>query len=165
MRAVALTLFVLGAAVVSSSGPGVAAAPVPKHLMKEPEGEQAKFEGKWKVVSIRAAGEELVTGAATLDIEMEFRGDRLTATVRTGGKVSLTSTATVKYATGGERQIRTTDERAVDGDGKPIDNDTGKDEPLGYAFDGEKLLIAEKVDPLKAGPNDTVVVLTRVKEK
>src|SRR5262245_49033366 len=48
------------------------AAPVPKHLMKEPENtEQSKLQGKWKLESLRLGEMALPAGAAG-NVELTF---------------------------------------------------------------------------------------------
>ena len=61
MRFVALALFGVAAALAAAFGSvGHAAAPVPKHLMKEPESDKAKLRGPWKVESMRMGNQELL---------------------------------------------------------------------------------------------------------
>jgi uncharacterized protein (TIGR03067 family) len=161
-------LFVPVVVVVSSLGAG--AAPVPKHLMKEPESEKAKLQGKWRVESLRVGGKDGNDLGQGLDMVIEFRGDTLTATT-TGPNRNRTTTATVKHdATAGAKCFATVNTVTVDHDGKSAPTEE-KNEGFAYAFDGDKLLLAvqigskERADPLKPGPNDLVITLTRVKEK
>ena len=91
MRALASgVLFVVATAVVSTTG--AHAAPVPKHLKKETDGEQAKLQGKWKLNSIVLGGKEMGGVAETADMLIEFRGDSLVAT---NAGQNRTTTATV----------------------------------------------------------------------
>jgi uncharacterized protein (TIGR03067 family) len=163
MRIAALVLFGL----VAFAARGVA-APVPKHLMKEAEGEKAKLQGKWKVEAMRLGGKDLAAGA-NFDMTIEFRGDTLTATSNIAGTARKT-TATLKHdAAAGAKRFTTveTTTTPLDGKGAPMNE---KDESFGYALDGDKLLLGaagggskEAPDPLKPGPNDVVLVLVRVK--
>jgi uncharacterized protein (TIGR03067 family) len=166
MRTAALVLF--GIAVGAT--PQAAGAPVPKHLMKEAEGEKAKLQGKWKVEAMRMGGKDIPgLGGQNFDMTIEFRGDKLTATANIGGTARKTD-ATLKHdATAGARRFTTvgTTTTPLDGKGAPKNE---KDELFGYAFDGEKLLLGaaaggskEAPDPLKPGANDIVIVLARVK--
>ncbi len=166
-----LALFGLTVAVVTLAGPATA-APVPKHLMKEPESDKAKLQGKWKVQSIQMGGKNVLAdlnqNGLNIDMEIEFQGDKFIATINLTGTVQKI-TATVKYGTNGMKQLTTTESQAVDGAGKPV-NTGSRDASLGYAFDGDQLLLAADTDgkkatnPLKPGPNDQVMVLTRVKK-
>jgi uncharacterized protein (TIGR03067 family) len=167
IRFTALVLFGVAVVIVSTVGGRVAAAPVPKHLMKAADGDKAKLQGKWKVKSVQMGGKNILGGLGqNFDMVFEFEGDQIIATANIAGMVQKT-TATVKYDTKGT--LKTADMRTVDGNGKPVN--TGKDEPAYYAFEGDKLLIAGAapggkgvVDPLKPGPNDVVFVLVRVKK-
>jgi len=171
VRILSLVLFGGALVVVSALGARVVAAPVPKHLMKTPEGDKVKLQGKWKVEVMKMGGTDLL-GGPNIQMAIEFRGDALTVTADIGG-VAQTTTATVKHDTGaGVKRFTTTETRTVDKDGKRAGADE-KDESFAYAFDGDKLVLAvhpegEKtppVDPLKPGPGDVVLVLTRIKDK
>jgi hypothetical protein len=170
LRTTTLALFGLSAAVVLSLGATTGAAPVPKHLMKEPEGDKAKLQGKWKVESIRMGDQDLggLLGG-NFEMVIEFQGETFTAAANIAG-MHQKSTAIVKYGTDGKKQLSMTNTQTVDATGKPVNNGGQKDESFGYALDGGKLILAspangEKriVDPLKPGPKDIVIVLARVK--
>jgi hypothetical protein len=163
-----LALFGFAAAVVALAGP-VAAAPVPKHLKAEQEkGDRAKLQGKWKVEAVRGPG--IGRGGpnllAELEMVFEFRDDALTATV-TGRGLNLVVISTLKFDPGGARRVRAVD-AVQTGPGAPMKM---PDEAFGFAFDGDKLLLATRAggtgkeagDPLKPGPADAVFVLVRVK--
>jgi hypothetical protein len=171
VRSLALVLFGLAAVIVSSLSTGVA-APVPKHLVKEPEGDKAKFQGKWKIESILMGGKDILAVLGqNFEMELQFKGEQFTARGNIGGMVQ-TTTGTVKYGTAESRLMKMMDRKTVGPDGKPVNNAAQKEEAFGYAFDGEKVLLgstsdggAKGIDPLNPGPNDFVIVLIRVKEK
>ena len=160
MRFVALVLF---AALFASAA---LAAPIPKQRTKEWEDDKAKLQGKWKVESWERGGQSVLAGAGAaqqidIDMELEFSGDTLTTTVKTGKTVQAFTVAVVYDA---DRRIRKINPQSTD---KP--NGGPKEPLLGYSLDGDKLLIAsngagQATNPLKPGPDDTVVTLTRVKK-
>src|SRR5437763_62584 len=137
MRTFALVLFAAVAVIVSSVGKPAAAAPVPKHLMKEPETDKAKLQGKWKLQSLKLGEMELGPDLiGTLEMVFELRGDTLTATVNAAGTVQK-STATVKYpAAGGTgpKRISMTDAKTVDQNGKAVNNGGKKDDSFTYTI-------------------------------
>src|SRR5262245_36609083 len=96
MRFTAFVLFVASGVLVASAGP-VASAPVPKHLMKEPEGDKGKLQGKWKLQSLRLGEQDLGNIAASIEMVLEFRDDKMTFTVKQPGANNQMqkSTATV----------------------------------------------------------------------
>ncbi len=59
--------------------------------MKEPEGDQSKFQGKWKVESIKVGGNDLLAGLGQaagqqgFDMTIEFAGDQFRASANIGG--------------------------------------------------------------------------------
>lgn len=161
-----LVLFALTAAVVTLVGPA-AAAPVPKHLMKEAEGgDKAKLQGKWRVQSITFGGRNAEEPLRGSEMVIEFRGDKLIAT--TTGATNRSTTGTVEFGANGTKRFTTVETTTADGGGAPR---TEQDEAFGFAFDGDKLLLGvspgaggkEAPDPLKPGPGDGVIVLVRVK--
>jgi uncharacterized protein (TIGR03067 family) len=168
VRTVALVLFAVVTGIVSSSGTR-AAAPVPKEVAKEADGDKAKFQGKWKVEALHMGGKDIMALIGqNFEMVVEFRGDQFTASANIGGMVQRT-TATVKYGTPQARQLTTSNAKTLDADGRPIEHNQ-KNDALGYAFDGEKLLLGasnsgKAIDPLKPGESDIVIVLTRVKDK
>lgn len=171
MRIAAVVFSGVAAALLSSGLPQATAAPVPKHLMKEAEAEKNKLQGKWKVEAMRLDGKDVAGGlGANFEMTIEFSGDKLTATSNVAGTANKT-TATVKHdATAGAKRFTTVETTTT-----PLNNGGApkqeKDELFGYAFDGDKLLLAasgggerkEGPDPLKPGPNDIVLVLVRIK--
>ena len=166
MRIVALVMF---AALMASAGSPVAAAPVPKHLMKEPESDQGKFQGKWKLQGLKMGGMDLGNNVPqTLNMLMELRGDKLIVSVNLPGQ-AMKSTATVKFDSKAKR-ISATQVEVVDGDGKPVNNPGPTTQAMGYALDGDKLVFASDqtgaaaADPTKPGANTVVMTFTRVKE-
>lgn len=170
----AFVLFGIVVAFVSTVSQRGVAAPVPKHLMKEPETDKAKLQGKWKVQSLLMGGKDLFVGPGQVglafDIVMEFQGDQMVVTANIGGTTQKT-TATLKYGSDGKRQFEATEQQTVDGQGKPINigADGNRGGSTGYAFDGEKLLLGSSsngkagIDPLKPGKDDIVLVLVRAK--
>jgi|GEM_PF-3818212 len=174
-RFAAFALFGIVVAFVSTVGQRGIAAPVPKHLMKTPETDKAKFQGKWKVQSVLMGGKDILVGLGQggglgLDMIFEFQGDQLIATTNIGGTTQKTTT-TLKFGANGKRELVSTESHTVDGNGKPINAgpDEQKGGSTGYAFDGEKLLLGASsngqtaVDPLKPGKDDIVIVLVRAK--
>lgn len=154
------------AALTLLAGSAAAAAPVPKHLMKPPETAQAKLQGEWNVEAIRLGELDILAALGRQSgMSFEFRDDALIAVTNTGDTVK-TTTATVTWGTDG--QIRATNQQTADGTGKLIDGP--QDSALGYALDGDKLLLATRsdwrqaADPLRPGPNDMVFTLTRAKK-
>ncbi len=166
MRFVALALFGVAAALASAFGAvGHAAAPVPKHLMKEPDSDKAKLRGPWKVQGLRHGGHDLLAAIGKFEMVMEFDGDLCTTTITAGGSPPR-ATMTVTYDTA-KRQLRSTNVRSFDADGKPAGEQP--DQVSGYALDGDKLTLTTASgrtpgDPLKPGPDDIVITLTRVKK-
>ena len=76
------------------------------------------------------------------------------------------TTMTVTYDAA-KRQLRSTNVRSFDADGKPAGEQP--DQVSGYALDGDKLTLTTASgrtpgDPLKPGPDDIVIALTRVKK-
>lgn len=171
MKTVALILFGVTAVIVSSSGFGTA-APVPKHLMgKEAEsGDKTKLQGKWKLESMKMGGKDALPAGINIDMLLEIKDDQFSMKMNVAG-MDMTGTATMTYSTDGKREFKTTNMRISGPDGKQIDSPQ-KEQSMGFAFDGDKLLIGstngpdgKAVDPLKPGPNDMVMTLTRVKDK
>jgi uncharacterized protein (TIGR03067 family) len=142
------------------------AAPVPKHLMKDGDnGDLAKLQGKWKLVSLQFGETELRGGvAADLNMVFEFRGDSMTVTAN-----DQTVKAKIKLDTiDGFKRFATIDIQKVSMDGKPVGKE--EDATFGYLLDGDKLTLAtssEKTPVNPAKPVDTAVlmVLSRVKDK
>ena len=167
---VALTAFAVGQAPVVLAG----TAPVPKHLMKEPENDdKAKLQGKWKLESLQLGKMPLPVGSdGGLEVTLEFRGDTLT-----GVAPNQTTTATIKLDTvEGLKRLSTMNTRTVGKDGKPIGQD--ENTVFGFVIDGGKLLLAtttdfdgrgsgrgQAADPKKPGDDTIVMVLVRVKDK
>ena len=169
MRTAVLVLFGVVAAVVCSGGAG-AAAPVPKHLMGKvvENGDKAKLQGKWKLESMKVGGKDALPAAVGIHIDIEIKDDRFTMKVIVAG-MEHNGTATLTYGTGGVREFKTTNMQMTGPDGRPVNNGGPKEQLMGYALDGDKLLLASDAggktaaDPLKPGANDTVMVLVRVK--
>jgi uncharacterized protein (TIGR03067 family) len=147
------------------------AAPVPKHLQKAPEIDRGKLQGKWKVEALQLGGKNVLAARQKFDIAVEFRGDGLFAVADLGGGPPLKLLATVKHDPKGGSRFTLTDLRTLDRDDQPADKLPDRDEVFGYAFDGDKLLVAavsgaggkQVADPLKPGSDDIVLVLVRVK--
>jgi uncharacterized protein (TIGR03067 family) len=163
MRFARVMLFaVLVGFVVLFAGTVAVAAPVPKHLQKDGESEQTKFQGKWKVLSIKVGGMEI--GATGFDMHLEFRGDTFTAIAN-----DQTTTAKVKFdVVDGVKRMTTSESQTLGRDGKPVR--TSRDESVGYTLDGDKLTVAttqdqKPIDPAKADKNAIVMVLVRVKDE
>jgi uncharacterized protein (TIGR03067 family) len=167
-RTAMLVSFAFATVFVVSIGSLTGAAPVPKHLMKEPESDKAKLQGKWKVESLTMGGKDVLGALGqNFDIVIEFQGDQFIATSNIGDTTHKT-TSTLKYGASGTRQLTTTNTQMATNNGQPMNHE--KDETIGYAFDGDKLLLGSTgaggrgaVDPLKPGQNDLVIVLVRVK--
>jgi uncharacterized protein (TIGR03067 family) len=142
--------------------------------MKEPESDRTKLQGKWKVESMLVGGKNVLADLGqNFEMELEFKGEQFTARRNIAGMVIMT-TGTVKYGTPEARHLKVTDMQTVGPDGKPVNNagQNAKEEGFGYAFDGEKKILLGStpdakgaVDLLNPGPNDAVIVLTRVKDK
>ena len=172
MRHLAVFALFAGAVVaVAAVGAPVAAAPVPKHLKPAaPTGDRAKLQGKWKLHSVEIGGKKVDVGATEIDMMIEFRGDTLIATSTITGQ-NQTTTATVKHdPAAGVKRFTTVNTRTVNNAGKNANPKDEKDEVFVYAFDGDKLFLGVSVgggkapiDPRKPGPNEPVLVLTRVK--
>ena len=175
MRTAALGLFgVVIALVGSAGGLPVAAAPVPKHLMKEPENpDLALLQGKWKLTRIAFGGMDL-TGEVLdqVDMSLEVRGDAL---VVTAAKQNMRSTTTLKLDTNkNPRRIIFADGKATDLEGKPINNPGA--EKMGtaiYKIEGDTFVMAAMVDGKAGVPADfgggqntdvAVMTFTRVKK-
>jgi len=165
MRTAAL-LFLIAAAVLllGNSGSPASAAPVPKHLMKEPENtELAKLQGKWKFESLRIGGRSVPRGPG---LTLEIRGDKV---LYTSG--DLVTTADIKLeAADGVKWFKATNSQRVDGDGKPIGK--AEDGTYGYLIDGNTLTMAMGIernqvdaDPAKPTDKTILMVLTRIKDK
>ncbi|MCI0703086.1 MAG: hypothetical protein L0241_18570 [Planctomycetia bacterium] len=161
MRTLALALFAVGVTLVASVGAMVAAAPVPKHLMKAPPSD---LDGKWQFESMRRGAKpfDVPPGAQTL----EFRKDVLITVYHSGAENQVISTAVLTHDPTKKRFSAT---RHQDINGRIVNPDV----TYGYAIDGDKLILATSqgpnlafgaADPLKPGENDVVVVLTRVKK-
>lgn len=169
-RVVALVLFGVAVLVVAGVGQPAGGAPVPKHLAKKADGDKAKLQGKWRVESLKMGDQDILglIGREGFEMIIEFQGDQFLATANIQNS-SQKSTAAVKYDPA-KKQLSMTNPQTVGADGKPI-NAGQKDATMGYAFDGDKLLIATSpggtgaADPLKPGKSDIVMVLGRVKEK
>ncbi|MFO0823093.1 MAG: TIGR03067 domain-containing protein [Gemmataceae bacterium] len=157
-----MLLVVLAGFAVVFAGTATSASPVPKHLQKEGDSEQAKFQGKWKVHSIKVGGMEI--GATGIDMHLEFRGDTFTAIAN-----DQTTTAKVKFdVVDGVKRMTTTESQTISRDGNPIR--TSRDESVGYTLDGDKLTVAttqdqKPIDPVKADKDAIVMVLIRVKDE
>ncbi|MCI0703085.1 MAG: hypothetical protein L0241_18565 [Planctomycetia bacterium] len=174
MRIPAIMLFALGVVFVGSVGPMVA-APVPKHLMKELEGDQKKLQGKWKLQSLRMGDVELGGDLRnTIEMAMEFRGNTFTMTANIAPTNQfMKSTATIKFEDSKPKRMRVTHVKTVDRDGKAIEPNGQKEGAFGYTLDGDKLTLAANsdgkdkstaADPAKPGPNTVIMVFVRVKE-
>jgi uncharacterized protein (TIGR03067 family) len=172
MRVAAFALFAGVASLVVSGGPAVA-APVPKHLMKEAEGDLVKLQGKWKIQSLKMGEMDLGGDVIkSLDMVLEFRGDAVSMTMNAPGSTQK-MTATVKLDANA-RRMTMTNVKTVGGNGQPVQNAGTKENEAGYAIDGDKLLIAAgqsgpdggatAADPKKPGPNTIVLTFARVKE-
>jgi uncharacterized protein (TIGR03067 family) len=156
--------FLLLASAVSA---GTAAAPVPKHLMKEAENtEQAPIQGKWQLESVTVGGQVRMPGANP-EISFDLRDNTMTVNAASG----LTKTGVVKFdKDGGFRRIRITDVKRAGNAGGPAAED---DASFGYRFEGDKLILAARrqgakevaVDPKNAGTDAMVFVFVRVKDK
>ncbi len=165
-----MRVLAFAAALVASAGPA-AAAPVPKHLMKEPEGDQGKLQGKWKLQSLRMGGMDVGGDLAkSIDLVMEFRGDKLVVTANVPGQGgAMKSTGTVKFDPKA-KTITATQMEAVGPDGKPVNKSGPATQAMGYVLDGDKLTFASSTggdraaDPAKPGPNTIVMTFTRLKE-
>jgi uncharacterized protein (TIGR03067 family) len=158
-----------------SGSAGLAAAPVPKHLMKEGDTtEQGKLQGVWKFTSVRLGGTEVsVEKTGGSDMRVEIRGDTMTVTSSQGNVAPQRVTAKLKLDTAdGVKRFSTTNTQKTDTDGKP----TGKEEDVscGYAIDGDTMTWAMVpgangkavfADPAKPGANAILMVFTRVKDK
>jgi uncharacterized protein (TIGR03067 family) len=170
-----LTLAVLSGFVIPYACSAGVAAPVPKHLMKEAENtEQSKLQGKWKLESTGIGGLP-VRGNPNgpnggLDITLEFRGDKLTATGPQPTLVSKIKLDTIE----GVKRCTTFDALQLGQDGKPDEKKDG--EAFGYIVDGNKLTIAVRLDatggkantaadPSKPNTDTILMVFTRVKDK
>ena len=164
----ALVLFGFATAFVSFASERVLAAPVPRHLMKEPASDKAdrgEVEG-----AIIADGRQGHAGAPRSAIRYDVRVQRRDRGRKGQWRYGPEEHRAVKYGSRAARQIKITDTHTVDGDGKPVNTSNGQDGgEVGYAFEGEKLLLGSAgngkgaVDPLNPGPTDIVIVLVRVK--
>jgi uncharacterized protein (TIGR03067 family) len=174
MRTAALDLFGVVIALVGFAGGPVAAAPVPKHLMKEPENpDLAALQGKWKLTRIGFGGMDLTGDVLDqIDMSLEVRGDTL---VMTAAKQNLRSTTTVKLdANSKPRRITFADSKATDLEGKPVNNPGAEKMGIAiYKVEGDTFVFAAKTDgkagipeDFGGGPNtDTAVMtFTRVKK-
>ncbi|MCI0703084.1 MAG: hypothetical protein L0241_18560 [Planctomycetia bacterium] len=163
--------FLLAVVLMASVGP-VGAAPVPKHLMKEPGSDKGKLQGKWKLQSLRLGGMDVGGDlAGGIDMVLEFRGDKLIVTANIGGNGTMTGTADVKIESGAVKRISSSNIQTTDGNGKPI-NTGAKNDAFGYLLEGDKLILAATpgggdgntlADPNKPDKNTMIMVLTRVK--
>jgi uncharacterized protein (TIGR03067 family) len=146
----------------------LAAAPVPKHLMKGPEGtEAAKLQGKWRLESVLVGGRP-GNLARRVAPTFEFRGDALTIDDggRTTGKAGFDTV-------GGMKRITVSGMRAENKDGTlgRHEDDSG----YGYILQGSTLILAATVGETGArtaadptgllGSNAITLVLIRVTEK
>jgi uncharacterized protein (TIGR03067 family) len=158
-----LALFGLVAAIALAAGPAPA-APIPRGAGSA-GGDKAKLQGRWKVESMRMGEQDLTTVlGANFEMFVEFDGDRLAAEARLQGRTTVATTADVTYDVP-KKQFRTTNSRSVDANGKPAAQ-AQKEESMGYAFDGEKLILSQRGAGAAGlpGKNDVVMVLTRVKK-
>ncbi len=168
MRTRAVVLFGLAAGLVSAPGVGTA-APVPKHLLKEPQSDRARLQGKWKVEALKVDGKVRQNPAA---MTVEFHGDEYVATTGATGRKTV---AAVKYGIGGTREVHLTGTKLLGPNGGAVGKGATRDRAYGYAFDEDKLLLAYGTranapapDPLKRDPEAGSVVvmeLTRMTEK
>jgi uncharacterized protein (TIGR03067 family) len=149
-------------------GANAAAAPVPKHLLKGANTEQARLQGRWKLQSVQYGGN---TVGSTQGIEMtiEIRGDTVTTTSKW-----MTTRATMKLdKLDGVLRLALINNKAIEVHQQgPTFVDNGQ---YGYTLDGDKLTLATNMivgttrstaaDPTKpAGDNTVLTVLTRIKE-
>jgi uncharacterized protein (TIGR03067 family) len=139
MRTASLALFGIAVAVVSSVRVGTA-APVPKHLMKEPP-DLAALRGTWTLTGLRLEGTELpVEIIRQVALTLEFREN---TAVMTSVPQKRRTTATVKLdATTKPRRMTFGNESTTDLDGKPV---KGAGESMGtviYKIDGDTLVLA-----------------------
>jgi uncharacterized protein (TIGR03067 family) len=164
MRPLAFLILFSSVAIIEVTQITANAAPVPKHLMKEPENnELVKLQGEWKLESLKVGNAEV----AQLDIKMEFREDKM---IITGA--GQTTTSKVKFdSVDGIKRLTTSESRAVNANGAP--GAKQEDGSFGYTIDGDKLTIAVAlngaaptiVDPTNPTKDAIVIVLARMKEK
>jgi uncharacterized protein (TIGR03067 family) len=161
-------LATLSGAALLANGPSVA-SPIPKHLMKDGNADQAKLQGKWKLTSLRIAGRDVGGDIAkTMNMTIEVRDDSFTSTTNQGrviAKVKLDSVDGVK-------RFATVNTQKWSADGKHLGGED--DVSLGYLIEGDKLTWAmvpgangkaTMADPGKPAANAILMVFTRVKKE
>lgn len=153
-RGAALVLFGLAICFVSSVGGRGAAAPVPKHLMKEPDHpDLVALQGKWELTGLAALGYvNPPEGVARLQMTAEFGGDVVAVT--SAGERQRT-TATARFDRNAKpRRMTFTGAKTTDLDGKPLDGPAmWWPHAVIYRFEGDTLVLAALAvrDPKKFG--------------
>jgi uncharacterized protein (TIGR03067 family) len=149
IRGAALVLFGLAVGFVSSGGSWVAAAPVPKHLMKEPENpDLAALQGKWILTGVALDG----TALPAPEMILEVNGNTF-VTVDVRGKLRMTAAAELG-ATTNPRRVTFGDWKSTDLDGKPRAN-PGSAMGLGiYKLESGAFVLAVKCDNKDPAPAD-----------
>ena len=164
-RGAALVLFGLAICFVSSVEGRGAAAPVPKHLMKEPANESEQLQGRWELVSARLVDDGDL--AREMKMVAEFRGNDFTATVDRAG-IRVVTAGAVKLAPGGAKAFVHTAPRITDSATPGAVRIEG-DQMYAYAFDGEKLVLAcsgsakTAPNPLRPNKGDLVAEFVRAR--
>jgi uncharacterized protein (TIGR03067 family) len=164
MRAAAQVLFAVGATLVVSIGPVAVAAPVPKHLMKEAEGDRGRLQGEWTANGATRNGKP-----QALAITFAFRGDMFSMELPDQG---MSRTATFKLdETGMPRKLLLADVKSFDKTGMPVNQGLPPTAMLSYVLEGDTLTVGligkadKEVPDLKnPGPNAEIVVFKRAKK-
>lgn len=174
MRNMILILSSVAAAFMTTAGAPIVAAPVPKHLMKEPENPDfAALQGKWTLTNLSFAGMQLQGDTlAQIEMTVEFKGDIL---VMTAAKQNMRSTTPVKFDTNTKpRRLIFGEGKATDLEGKPIDNPGAEKMGIAiYRVEGDTFIMAAKANGKegvpegfdgKADSDVAILTFTRVKK-